>query len=613
MVVASPRGGHPRRQTVATSRPIPSRSSPPLWFWAPAALLLLASIAAATLALTPVPSFQRQLVLIDHDDSRTPVTAPQVQILRQIFAVAAALAACLALVLLVFRRRVGAALGRLALDARAVARESLATPAPSPPIPWRLFGFLFAVGVLLRLTALEAPMRFDEADTFNFFASRDFFNTLTDYTAPNNHIFHSLLVRLSYLTFGDSPTAIRLPALAAGVAILPLTFWLGRRLFSSTIGLAAMGLAAVHPALISFSANARGYTLVTAFTLVLFLLAATLASRRSAAAWLLFIGVGVVGMCTIPTMLYSLAAVSVWALVSAPIGRRLRLAGETAAAAAVIASASAVLYAPAAMRTGLSAVVANRYVVPLDRPLLEARLLERVTQLWDLWTQHIPLPLALLLVAFALYALTEPRGRRLLFSLVLTTAALMAVQRVAPYARVFLYAAPPACLLAGAGLYAAYRGLGVRRPPFPVAATALTAVLAAGILIGRTWFPPAYEARFREAHALAERLAPELGPKTAVLATIPQSEMIRYTLVTQGLPRTQVLAPNVVSGALPPLDAWDSIILVQPAAAPDSRAAPPLRRISRDHPALARFTQRTAYENLEHLQALRLSVAPLEE
>ena len=40
----------------------------------------------------------------------------------------------------------------------------------------------------------------------------------------NNHVLHTLLVRLSVALFGGSPVAIRLPAFVAGVLVVPLTF-----------------------------------------------------------------------------------------------------------------------------------------------------------------------------------------------------------------------------------------------------------------------------------------------------------------------------------------------------------------------------------------------------
>ena len=58
-------------------------------------------------------------------------------------------------------------------------------------------------------------MRYDESYTFQYHASQDVLNLVSDYTTPNNHIFHSLLVHCSYLLWGDSPAALRLPALLA--------------------------------------------------------------------------------------------------------------------------------------------------------------------------------------------------------------------------------------------------------------------------------------------------------------------------------------------------------------------------------------------------------------
>ena len=51
-------------------------------------------------------------------------------------------------------------------------------------------------GFVLRVLVIHRPIAYDEAYTFINFASRPFKHILADYSAPNNHIFHTILVGL---------------------------------------------------------------------------------------------------------------------------------------------------------------------------------------------------------------------------------------------------------------------------------------------------------------------------------------------------------------------------------------------------------------------------------
>lgn len=101
------------------------------------------------------------------------------------------------------------------------------------------------------------------------FGSRSFSTITSHYPVPNNHILHSLLMRASSLVFGDGETALRLPALVAGVLGIPAAWWLARGVSSSpwAAGLAAwvLALAPVH---VGYSHMARGYSLLVLLTAV---------------------------------------------------------------------------------------------------------------------------------------------------------------------------------------------------------------------------------------------------------------------------------------------------------------------------------------------------------
>ena len=83
-------------------------------------------------------------------------------------------------------------------------------------------GFLVSLSVVTilaginRLALMESPMLHDEAYTVVTYAD-SFFHALTDYSMPNNHVFHTLLVNLSVRAFGLAPWSARLPAFLAGV------------------------------------------------------------------------------------------------------------------------------------------------------------------------------------------------------------------------------------------------------------------------------------------------------------------------------------------------------------------------------------------------------------
>ena len=117
-------------------------------------------------------------------------------------------------------------------------------------------------------------MRYDESVTFVHYASRPWYIALTNYTAPNNHVFHSLLVHASTWIFGGAPWAIRLPALIAGILLVPASYVAARALVREARGALAASLVAGSSMLVEYSTNARGYTIL-ALVFVLLLALAT--------------------------------------------------------------------------------------------------------------------------------------------------------------------------------------------------------------------------------------------------------------------------------------------------------------------------------------------------
>ena len=104
----------------------------------------------------------------------------------------------------------------------------------------------------------------DEGAMLLYFGYSPFHYIATNYYDANNHIFHTHLVHLMAVLFGDdNAIAIRMPTFIFAVATLGLVPLLARQLFrSQSVAWVAMLLLAVNPAHIHYSHTARGYSLI---------------------------------------------------------------------------------------------------------------------------------------------------------------------------------------------------------------------------------------------------------------------------------------------------------------------------------------------------------------
>ena len=68
---------------------------------------------------------------------------------------------------------------------------------------WATLATVCVLGFGLRAAYLAQPIRYDEAATYLAFASRPVWLAVADYSYPNNHIFHTLLVKLSVVNTED--------------------------------------------------------------------------------------------------------------------------------------------------------------------------------------------------------------------------------------------------------------------------------------------------------------------------------------------------------------------------------------------------------------------------
>lgn len=490
------------------------------------AALLLAAVSAALLALGPAFLWRDALswVLAPQGGNADPSPGTLLQ-LRLLAGGAALLLAAGALLL----RRPPASLRRWEADARSLA-ASLALELRRLAADRAALAAI-AVGVALRLAFLGAPMRHDEAKTFFSFISKSFFEGLSNYYVPNNHVLHTLLAQVAFRLFGDAPPALRLPAFLAGCALLPLTYLAGRRLFERRTALWATALAAAAPPLVDYATDARGYSLVGAFALAAFWVLA--GRERRPAAWAAVALLGALGFFAVPVMIVPLAALFLHRLFVAKPGSRLPVFGRTLATGAACVSLAGTLYLPVLLRSGVRALLANPYLDPRPLPEVVTSIPGLLVAQLDYLSGDSRLVLAGVLLLLLALLLPVHRGlnrpRRLFAALLGAALGVMLLQRVLPKERTWL-ALVPLLLLVLSRAALELRLLATRRRVFrpwlaPVAALVLAAAFFAGDLTSANDECP-------EAEGFARRIA--AAPGVPVLTATPAAGPLRYYLFRLG-------------------------------------------------------------------------------
>jgi hypothetical protein len=334
---------------------------------------------------------------------------------------------------------------------------------------WILLALTIA-GAAIRLKFLFQPMGIDESETFLSYASRPLYIGLSWYPAPNNHLLNTLLMHIAWRLFGEQEWVVRLPALFAGILVIPATYWAARTVYDKHSALIAAALVTAPTPLIQFSADGRGYTMVCVFSLLLIVASRYLLEHPSAPAWALWAIVAALGFYAIPIMLYPAGTAAVWLIVSSrgmePEARR-RFRADLGWSIALTGVLTTLLYLPVLIASGWRPLFSNGWVQAKSFAYLFAHFPENVSSTWRMWTANVPAPLVwILAVGFGAALLLHRRipgyGFPIPFAAALSIAPLLLVQRVVPYERVWLFLLPLCAAVSAAGLWLALRTLAGR-------------------------------------------------------------------------------------------------------------------------------------------------------
>lgn len=209
---------------------------------------------------------------------------------------------------------------------------------------WLLLGGIVAAGSVLRGIQFGNPLFGDELSTLWIVENHGFFETVS-LVHSDAEITPPLYFVLAWFTtqLGSAPDLVRVPALLAGLATMPLIGVLGARTISRTAGVLAALIVAISPYMTYFSANGRAYSLM--ICLLVGAVLAMLAGVRTGRArwWVVFAVCAALAMYSHYLGGFVLAAALVWLLVFHPDHRKPALLATAAAAIAYIPWVSGVL------------------------------------------------------------------------------------------------------------------------------------------------------------------------------------------------------------------------------------------------------------------------------
>jgi hypothetical protein len=445
-------------------------------------------------------------------------------------------------------RYTAARIDRVRDDGRELMRQSRAAIGAVPRAEWWLLAAITVIGAALRLLFIERPLLWDEGTTFFDYVMPPWWVALAWYPEPNNHVLHNLLASVSTAVFGPRLWALRLPAFLAGVAMIPAAWLAGRMLHERRVAWLAAALTAVSSALIAFSVNARGYTMIALFCLILVIIGAQLRKGDNTLLWVLFAVVGATGMLVIPVMLYPIAFVCVWLLACALVrdahSTMMHFARRFAVAGIATLVLTVLLYAPVLIVSGPRALLTNEYIMPLGWSGFIARWPAVVRQTAVEWTTNAPLAIGIILGIALVVGLIDRGVRRARLPLLIGLAgplALTTVLRVTPDPRIWLFLIAPCINTAAAGMISIVDRLRITRTraASAVAAAAMCVLIVvlgvnavrAELLVSRDLETESMPGGER----IASRLATMLRTDDVVLSIFPSDHVLRYELMRAGI------------------------------------------------------------------------------
>lgn len=402
---------------------------------------------------------------------------------------------------------------------------------------------IILVGLLVRLAFIDEDIRYDEAQTFNLYVSKAP-GELFHMSRMNNHVFHSLFVWVATLFAGTEPWALRLPAFGAGVVAIFLTFRLSRLLNDEDGGLFSAAGMAVFPFMVLFSTNARGYTLITCFVLLLAIsILKTLKDPDSVSPFRIAL-ITAFGIWTNLSMVYPAAGLMAWffiELFAGPMPFRKALFQFVLPVCTFTLFLTSAMYAPTLLREGGFDDVFHN---PVIKSLPANEFFSRIPDHFEKTVRHLFKDVSMVFgaVAIALAGLgvgimTTDRknaGATLLISMLIGTGTLFLMKRSFPFTRNWMFVIPIFLVYADAGFTWLVQRIPSRVQFIPFLLLLIPVCSDVRDLIRNDTISQYNDTgRFPEVLPVTSFLAGVVTDDDVVVAQVPHNEPLDYYLRTQ--------------------------------------------------------------------------------
>lgn len=414
---------------------------------------------------------------------------------------------------------------------------------------------VIGLGAVLRILRMSEAVTYDEALAYVHYAGRSLGFLFSDHLYSGNHVLYAACARLGTALFGANAWGLRLPALVAGILVLPLCYAFVRSVFNRHIAVLLLCLVAVSGPLVEYSAMARGYSMVWLFTIAGFLAARHYVSTENLVSAFLLALCCALGIWATPEMAYAAVMVYAWAFFmlvanyqSTARRRMLKLA-----ASAVVAGMLVLLcYAPV--------VIAHSLDQLLHHPAAEERTWARFVsthqdRAFDLWAYFTGTASTLLafagVVAVVYAAYVSLKYRLMLFALAIGSVPLVIIRmEVAPPA-VWTFSLLVLHLGSAIGLFYLLKVIRDKlAPSFDKPKRTLAGGLFLLLLFG--WLGVRGEGdavvRFPEARQAAAWLNDHAGPGDRACVQLPWDAPLAFYLEGTGKRKALLEGPPVPDG-----------------------------------------------------------------
>lgn len=321
------------------------------------------------------------------------------------------------------------------------------------------FGFIFLVGIFLRGYYLFTPIRIDEAGIFMLLASKSLIVCIFSYPFPGHHVFYTIMVNILHNILGDSVWVMRLPALLAGIFLIPATFLLFSKISNNFTALVSSTLVAVSSPLIEYSTNARGYSVVTFIFVISLLLIYYLSENKNLFGWLVFSILSAIGFYTVTIYLMPfgiLIILYIFLILFKKASYNKLYDGGIATIITILLTI--ILYLPILVVYGSSVFMSNDVFVTLPfMSFVNSFSHMFVNDIWVSWNREVQLIIIYFvtfgfIITLAMIKYINKEMQALLISSVLWIVLLLSILRMYPLPRIWLFLIPVYLGLACVGL-----------------------------------------------------------------------------------------------------------------------------------------------------------------